>query len=524
MKKIITICFMLIAAGNSFAQQITFQKAYGGVDGDECYSVQQTTDGGYIMVGNTDGFGAGIWLIYLIKTDAYGDTLWTKTIGGGGYDNGRSVQQTTDGGYIIAGYGDSFGTGGFNIYLIRTDATGSLLWSKTFGGSPTDIYTTSVQQTTDGGYIVTGNFGSSNGDEVYLIKADANGDSLWTKTYGGVDDDNGHFVEQTNDGGYIITGETYSFGVGGSDVYLIKTDSVGNLLWSKTFGGTDDEVGFSVHQTTDGGYIIAGYYGSNGGGGMDIYLLKTDISGNLLWSKTLSGGGVGFSVQQTTDGGYIVTGYTGNSSASICLIKTDASGNLLWSKTFGGTYDDWAGSVQQTADGGYIITGYTQNYGAGGYNDVYLIKTDSLGNSGCHEANYTTVATIHTTQVTSPATITSSPADIVTSPSIPTGSGSIVTALCTSVGIKEILNREELILFPNPFSDKINITTKTNEPVEITLFDITSRKLLHQQFTNTLTLNTSHLSKGIYIYELRPVPFSSGNKNGVIKKGKIVKD
>src|SRR6185436_10296148 len=186
---------------------------------------------------------------------------------------------------------------------------------------------------------------------------------------------------------------------GATDVYLIKTDSTGNLLWSKTFGGTDEEVGFSTQQTSDGGYIIAGYYGSVGGGGFQIYLLKTDANGGLVWSKTFSGGGVGFSVQQTMDGGYIISGFNGNSNASICLIKTDANGNLLWSKTFGGTNEDWAGSVQQTADGGYVITGYTRNFGSGGYCDIYLIKTDSSGNSGCNQGNLNTIATVPSTQV-----------------------------------------------------------------------------------------------------------------------------
>ena len=486
--------------------QITFQKAYGGTSGDECYSVQQTADGGYIMVGNTSGFGAGIWLIYLIKTDVNGDTLWTKTIGGAGYDNGRSVQQTTDGGYIIAGYGDSFGTGGFDIYLIKTDATGNLLWSKTFGGNPTYNYTTSVQQTIDGGYIVTGNFGGSIGNyDVYLIKTDANGDSLWTKAYGGMDDDNGRSVQQTTDGGYIITGETYSFGVGGSDVYLIKTDSNGNLLWSKTFGGIDDEVGFSIQQTTDGGYIIGGYYGSMGGGGQDIYLLKTDANGNLLWSKTFSGGGVGFSVQQTTDGGYIISGFSGSFNASICLIKTDANGNLTWSKAFGGTADDWAGSVKQTTDGGYIIGGYTRNFGAGGYNDVYLIKTDSLGNSGCHQSNLAISLTTHNTIVGNPTTSTDSPADIVTSPSIPTGSGGIVTTLCTSVGIKEILSDNSLIISPNPSTGNFVIAfSRIIMKGSIEILNIIGENIYTENIFNESKkeINLNNISSGIYFVEV----------------------
>ena len=256
-------------------------------------------------------------------------------------------------------------------------------WETTFGGSD-DNMGRSVQKTTDKGYIICGptwSFGNGDGD-VYLIKTDGNGDSLWTKTFGGTGDDYGSSVQQTTDGGYIICGQTWSFGNGDGDVYLIKTDNNGVELWNQTFGGTSYDGGSSVQQTTDGGYIICGQTWSFGNGDDDVYLIKTDGNGVEQWNKTFGGTSYdyGSSVQQTTDGGYIICGWTFSFSiGDVYLIKTDNNGVELWNQTFGGTGDDGGYSVQQTTDGGYIITGYTSSFGNGDY-DVYLIKTDSQGN------------------------------------------------------------------------------------------------------------------------------------------------
>jgi hypothetical protein len=373
-----------ILVPSSLSAQITFQRTYGGWLDDRAYSVHRTADGGFIVAGRTHSFGAGATDVYLIRTDANGDTLWTKTCGGTDDDCGLSVRQTNDGGYVIAGYTESYGVGG-DAYLIRIDTEGDTLWTRAFGGRSDDLGM-SVQQTTDGGYIIAGHIFSSGAGryDVYLVKTNASGDTLWTRAFGGTSSEEGYSVQQTTDGGYVIAGLTYSYGAGLNDVYLIRTDVNGDTLWTRTFGGTDNDGGTSVQQTSDSGYIIAGTTESFGAGNDDVYLIKTDASGDTLWTRTFGGASNewGYSVQQTSDGGYIMTGYTesfGAGQTDVYLVKTDAYGDTLWTKTFGGADDDCGLSVRQTSDDGYVIAGWTKSSGAGG-EDFYLIKTDSSGN------------------------------------------------------------------------------------------------------------------------------------------------
>ena len=310
---------------------------------------------------------------------------FSKIFGDSGNDYGYSVLQTSDGGYIIAGRTSSYGAGAADVYLLKTDANGNEQWWQTFGGSSWD-YGNSVQPTTDGGFIIAGHtesYGASWGD-VYLIKTNSQGNEQWSQAFGGESIDWGYSIQQTSDGGFVIAGLTYSYGAGDYDVYLIRTAANGNEQWSQTFGGSSEDEGNSVQQTADGGFIIAGTTSSYGAGNEDVYLIKTDNQGNEQWSQTFGGSDYdeGNSAQQTIDGGFIIAGYTasyGAGSADVYLIKTDSQGNEQWDRTFGGSSSDYGNSVQPTTDGGFIISGSTISYGAGS-RDVYLIKTDSQGN------------------------------------------------------------------------------------------------------------------------------------------------
>ncbi|UCE37744.1 MAG: Ig-like domain-containing protein [Thermoplasmata archaeon] len=368
---------MLIKTDSSGNEQ--WNNSIGGNGWDQGYSVQETSDGGYVIAGYTSSFGDG-YDAWLIKTDSLGNEVWNKIFGGSSGEYTYSVQQTFDGGYIIAGYTYSYGAGGTDAYLIKTDSSDVESWSKSFGGASYE-YGYSVQQTFDGGFIITGDTSSFSvgTSDAWLIKTDSLGNEQWNKTLGSLVGGSGQSVQQTSDGGYIIVGYRWPFGGSNYDVWLIRTDSSGNKHWEKTFGGPQHDYGYSVQQTSDDGFILAGGTMSFGASNYNVWLIKTDSSGNEQWNKTF---GVnfadrGYSVQQTTDGGFIIAGYIGG---DVWLIKTDNNGDEIWNKTFGGASDpDYSYSVQQTTDEGYIIAGETNTYGAGGW-DVWLIKTDSFGN------------------------------------------------------------------------------------------------------------------------------------------------
>jgi hypothetical protein len=309
------------------------------------------------------------------------DTIWTRTYGGSGDDRANSVCETSDGGFIIAGSTNS--SDQRDVYIIKTNFAGDTLWTRTYGGEDWDE-AKSIQQSFDGGYIITGStysFGAGGGD-LYLIKIDSNGDTLWTKTYGGEDWDGGISVQNTIDGGYVILGYTESFGNGYRDIWFLKTNESGDTLWTKTFGGAYSDMPGSVQQTSDEGYVIVG--------STDlipymtfVYLIKTDADGNVIWSHLLSVVDAVFvrAVEQTPDGGYIigVSSFSySDSDWDIYLLKTYSNGDSAWARIYGGAEWDQVFSVELTSDGGYMIAGYTESFGAGS-EDFYIIKTDSFG-------------------------------------------------------------------------------------------------------------------------------------------------
>ena len=385
----VPILLTILIASNAFAPPgILWTQTYGGGFSDKAYCIQPTSDGGYIVTGMSASYGNAYGAVFLLKTNSDGQALWYQTFGSYYYNCGKCVQQTSDGGYIIAGHTAHIDPENFDICLIKTDEMGNETWSRTFGGD-FDDHCFSVQQTSDGGYILVGYTESHNATirDVYLIKTDAEGRELWSRIFDRGYEEEAHSVQQTSDGGYIITGFTNTYGAGWNSlgVFLLKTDERGNVLWCRTRGNLVHDRGYCVRQTTDGGYIVSGNIDSELNNYNDVYLLKTDSLGHEMWSRTFGGNldDCGYSVRQTTDGGYIIAGnyyypLAFGIQSDVYIIKTDQHGDESWSMTYGGGESDYGRSVQQTRDGGYIVAGYSESFGAG-QNDVYLIRIDSEG-------------------------------------------------------------------------------------------------------------------------------------------------
>lgn len=515
---------------------VVFQNDYGTTDSLSDASgacVQQTADGGYITAGYISNYGAGMDDIYLVKTNASGGNVWTKTYGGSLGDDANYVVQTTDGGYAIAGVTLSFG--GENILLIKTNSTGAVTWSKIYGSgdSLSDASASSFKQTNDGGYILTGyvsNYGAG-ADDYYLVKTDSSGNIQWTKTYGGINNDDASSVSQTSDGGYIIAGTSSSFSDTLGDIYVVKTNSIGDTLWTKSYGSSLNDavdMGKSVQQTTDHGFIIAGVTISSSSGEF-ARLMKIDSSGTMQWTKLYGTGNSSSdasfsSVQQTADGGYIATGYTSNFGAGqddYFLIKTNSTGDTSWTRTYGSDNVDDANFVKQTSDGGYIVGGVTLGFAAGGEH-LYLVKTDSSGSSTCSgyrtqtvvDASITTNAYFTNTQISS--------GGVANNAALSASSGGSSTNVCAITGINEFGKSELIVkIFPNPFSEnaiiEIHNSKFANHNLEFMLYDVLSNQVakIKVQEGQQFTIKRENLPDGIYFYNIV-------NSSEILNRGKII--
>src|SRR3989304_6257964 len=328
---------------------LAWSKTYGGTSNDYALSVVQTSDGGYAMAGNTNSYGAGGGDFWLVKTDSAGNHQWNKTYGGTNADNALSLVRTSDEGYALVGYTDSFGAGNRDFWLVKTDSSGNAQWNRTYGGTGGD-FAQSLVQTVDGGYAIAGytNSYGAGGYDFWLVKVNAEMNlehqrnlgidsyiDVWSRTYGGTASDIAYSVVQTSDGGYAIAGDGFA--------NLVKTDSVGNVQWSRTYGGTAR----SVVQTIDGGYAIAGSLSG-------FQLAKTDSAGDMLWTKTYGSGTV-YSMVQTSDGGYALAGAISpyGEYEDFWLVKTDSAGAMLSNKTYRGT--DSTGGTYYSREDAYSV-------------------------------------------------------------------------------------------------------------------------------------------------------------------------
>jgi Secretion system C-terminal sorting domain len=431
MKKTILLITAIIFSVNCFSQPtIQWQKCLGGSANEVAYSIEQTFDGGYIVAGaanSNDGDVAGNHSTmpnndyWVVKLNSTGSIQWQKCFGGSGDDQAHSIQQTADSGYVVAGYSNSNDSdvtgnhGGYDYWVVKLTASGNLQWQKCLGGSAEDrAY--SVQQTADGGYIIAGKSFSNNGDvsgnngsnDCWIVKLSAAGNIQWQNDLGGSSYDEAQSVQQTTDNGYIVAGFTFSNDSdvtgnhGGYDYWVMKLSGIGSLQWKQCYGGSANDMAYSVQQTVDGGYIVGGYTYSNDGDvtgnhsvNTDYWAVKLSDTGNIQWQKCLGGNNQDYatSIKQTTDGGYIMAGgtYSFDGDITTCnpglrdewVVKLSGTGTLQWQKCMGGTYADDATSVQQTTDGGYMVAGLTaSNNGdvSGNHStnsDYWLVKLNS---------------------------------------------------------------------------------------------------------------------------------------------------
>ena len=347
----------------------------------------QTADGGYILTGHADDPVYTSTDIFLVKANSVGDTVWSKTYGDAAVDLSSKVMELGNGDYIVCGNSSS------DLYMLRVDANGNVIWSKNYGGVGSDG-ANDCQPTSDGGFIAVGYtfaFGAGNRD-FYVVKTNGNGDLEWAKAIGGPDFDNATAVVQTSDNGFLVLGDTKSYGAGNFDVYLVKLDNSGTIMWTKTYGDTEAELAKSILVTPAGDILITGYTQS-ANSSSEPFLLKLSDDGTVLWLK-IYGTEADFAqiVKQTADGGYIIAGFylsfglPGMEVQNAILIKTDANGTVEWSGAYGGSGNDRAFNVEESTDGGYLLFGTVQTINNVQDWDTYLVKTDATGWVSCNYA------------------------------------------------------------------------------------------------------------------------------------------
>lgn len=367
---------------------LTWQRAIGGALEDSGEALVRVS-GGYVAGGWSISFGAGAADFYLLKVNDSGRTLWHAQFGGTDNDFSRALVVADDGGLVMAGVTSSFGAGGTDMYLVKADASGQLVWDTTFGGTFNEE-AFGILKTGDGGFLVVGtsaSIGAGAFKAGYVVKTDADGNFQWDT--GGqlvfvAVDIIGYDIIETPDGGYLVVGETVPLLTGWSQAYLAKLDSGGKLLWQNTHGGSVNDLAKSVTIAADGDYVVVGSTTSFGAVGWDIYAMRVDPTGDTVrWQKNYGGAkdDRGERIIATSDGGFVIIGtkqFGGLTGSQMYLMKIDGSGAMLWEKSYGGAEFEKGRQALIAADGGYVLVGATASNG-GGRDDVYLVKTNPSG-------------------------------------------------------------------------------------------------------------------------------------------------
>ncbi|WBV61945.1 T9SS type A sorting domain-containing protein [Chryseobacterium camelliae] len=516
------ILFIFLYLGNfAYAQSSTppniqWQKSFGGSASETAKSIVQTPDGGYISAGfskSSDGnatMSHGNNDFWIVKMDASGNLQWQKSLGGSGDDQASSIRNTSDGGYIVAGFTDStdgditLNKGLSDYWIVKLNALGNIEWQKTYGGIYQDI-ATSVRQTADGGYVATGYTSSNTGDvtgnhgssDYWIIKLNSTGNLQWQKALGGSSGERAFDIQQTNEGGYIIAGDTYSYNgdlttspLGSRDFWIVKLGNTGNILWEKRFGGSGEDNAYSIAQTTDNGYIVSGTTTSTNGnitfnnGQGDYWIIKLNATGNLQWQKTFGGPNYdqAYSITQSSDESYLAAGYISTlpgttesptpAASQYWLVKIDYSGNLLWQKDYGGNQYETAHSVIPTIDGGIVVAGFSNSNPNSG---------DVTGNHGDNDFW-------------------------------------IIKLAENQLSTNENIIKSNISIYPNPAKDFVTIDHLPSKAT-ISIYDMSGRKIFSKKYTETkVSMHTSQLTNGTYIIQIDDQEKTILSEKLIIKK------
>lgn len=513
-QKSINLLFLLIFIFNySVNSQSTFQKAFGGTGSDYGRTAIRTSDNGFLIVGTIINYTPIISNdIYLIKLDSLCDTIWTKMVGDIGSEQILSAQQTNDGGYIFAG-NINMGAGYGDAYMLKTDSLGMPMWAKAYGGTYSDdAY--SVQQTFDGGFIMCGRkttyTGGSGDINVYLIKTDGAGNVIWSKTYGTTDVDMGVYCHELSNGGYVVFGNTH---YNDNDILVIRTDMNGDTLWTKAYGriGKADAI-TDVYTTANEEFILVGMTEGIVTNAGDAYMIKLNNNGDTLWTKIFSGVNqeILSSVHQTSDGGMIITGSSynfnpGNSVNDIFLIKTDSLANPNWIINYNSGGSENSDNVLPTNDGGYLITGSHLALGAAPNDwNLLLTKTDSLGTSGCNDSIITFTELSSSTLIGN-VNLDISSGCITTNLPINSSAGGVVNDICNTLGVNSIENKIPFSIIPNPSNGSFEIKFENEINIEkLEIYDLSGASIYEQiignEFDNKYKLNDT--SQGFYFIKI----------------------
>ncbi|WP_051884447.1 T9SS type A sorting domain-containing protein [Chryseobacterium luteum] len=513
------------------APNIQWQKTLGGADSESAESILQTSDGGFITVGNTNPYNSSN--ILAIKLDSSGNTQWQKSLGGSNDDTVNSVLQFSDG-YIISGNsnsnnGDVTGNhGGLDYWIIKLDLSGNIQWQKTLGGTSHEIIF-SINKTSDNGYIISGASSSYNGDvtenygdyDIWIVKLNSSGNIQWQKTLGGINDDFPQQIKQTSNGEYIVVGSSYSNvgNHGDSDIWVVKLNSTGNIQWQKSLGGSGKDVPDNFLQTSDGGYIIAGTSESNDGdvignhGGKDTWIVKLDALGSIQWNKSLGGSGEEPGsplILQANDGGYTILTTTtsndgdivGSTPSTTLMVKLNNTGNIQWKNSFNNlgsnNIGEFPASLTQTSDNGYIISINMEDTVTHIYN-ILVMKLDATGNivweKPIHENMITSVKSLEKT--------TDGGFVLAGYSSGYTYADFLIVKLGYpgTLGLSEVTKSNQILVYPNPAKDVVYLDyLPTGSTISIT--DMSGKKLFSEKYNGIkASINICQFINGTYIIQ-----------------------